>query len=114
MSSFTSQTELPLSGRQLNCAYSSLELLQYIHVQTIAGAWALDLALDDSGGLEHFQMLADGGLGQGQDLDDLTADAVVDGFQMFDDPDPGRMPQGFADTGKDVGVKERFTVRIHL
>jgi hypothetical protein len=39
-------------------------------------------------------MLADGGLGIGENAHDLSADAVIDRNQMPDDFNPGGMAQG--------------------
>jgi hypothetical protein len=113
MSSFTSQSWSPISGRLLNCACGSLESFQNSPIQTVAGPGTLDLAFYQSGGLEYFQVLAHRRLGQGQDLDDLTANAVVDGFQVFDDPDTGRMSQGLADTGKAIGSQRPISIDCH-
>jgi hypothetical protein len=45
-------------------------------------------------------MLADGGLGIGENAYDLSADAGVNLNQMLDDSDPGGMAQGFENFGK--------------
>jgi hypothetical protein len=58
-------------------------------------------------------MLAHGGLGQGQDLNDLSADALVNGLEVLDDPNPCGMSQRLADTGEGAGIKEGFIVLVH-
>ena len=50
-------------------------------------------------------MLADGGLGQGQAVYDLSAIALFFRFQKFDDLHAHRVPHGFADAGHRVQWK---------
>lgn len=114
LSSFTSHGKAPVFHRLSNRTGGSLEAVQYLPVQTVAGTRALDLSLDESGGLEHFQVLAHGGLGQRQNLDDLATNAPVDGLEVFNDPNAGRMSQGLADARKGSGIQGRLTVLIHV
>lgn len=58
-------------------------------------------------------MLAYGGLGQRQNVDDLAADTPVHGLEVLNDPNAGRVSQGFADARKGSGIQDRFTVLIH-
>jgi hypothetical protein len=58
-------------------------------------------------------VLTHGGLSQGQDLDNFAADAVIDGLQVFDDPNPGWMPQRLANLGKAQVIHSRFNLLIH-
>jgi hypothetical protein len=38
---------------------------------------------------------------------------MIDGFQVFDDSNPGRMPQRFADSGNASIIQGRFNLLIH-
>jgi len=58
-------------------------------------------------------MLAYGRLGQGQNLDDLTANEALDGFEVGDNLDPGRMTQCLADPGQSVDVQQCFIIGFH-
>ena len=78
---------------------------QHFSVDAVASARTLDLTLDQTGGLEGFQVLTDGRLRQGQNLDDFPTDALVDRFEMFDDLDPCRMSQSFAYYSQIVGIQ---------
>ncbi len=73
-----------------------VQLFQSIMIDAIAGAQPLYLALDQSRNLQYLEMLADRGLSQRQHLDQLTADTLVDGFQMGQNLNPRRMGQRLA------------------
>jgi hypothetical protein len=113
MSSFTSCGRARIFGRLSYRTGGYLEAVQSLPVQAVAGTRTLDLPLDKSGSLEHFQMLAHGGLGQRQNLDDLATNAPIDGLEVLNDPDPGRVPQGFAYSGKGSGIQYCFSALIH-
>ena len=74
---------------------------------------AFSLALDEARGLQPFQVLTPCGLSQGQDLDNFVADEIINGLQVFDDPNPGRMPQRFAILGKTLVTQGRCNLLSH-
>ena len=57
-------------------------------------------------------MLADGGLGEWEDIDNLPADAGVALDQVFHDLYPGRVAESFADFRNLVGVHKCRTFFI--
>ena len=56
-----------------------LEARQHVPVEAIAGARSFHFPFDHAGCFELFEVLADGGLRQRQDLHEFTANAAVDG-----------------------------------
>ena len=90
-----------MSPEKLGHAVS--ELLQQGAIETIARARSFDFANNDTRILEIFQMLTHGGLGQGQAVDDLAAEAFLLAFEEFDDLDTYGMAHGFADVRQFFG-----------
>jgi hypothetical protein len=45
-------------------------------------------------------MLADGGLGQRKDIDNVAANTLINLLKIIDDFESGRVGQGFAQDGK--------------
>jgi hypothetical protein len=76
------------------------EPVQHGLIHTKIGFRPFHLAADNARFLEYLQMLADGGLGIGENAYDLSADAGVNLNQMLNDSDPGGMAQGFENFGK--------------
>jgi hypothetical protein len=74
-------------------------------VETITGAGAFHSADDNASLLERFQMLADGGLGQGQTGDQFAAKALFFRFQELNDLHADGMSHGFANPGQFIPIK---------
>jgi hypothetical protein len=70
------------------------ELIQYGFVHTKIGFGPFHFSAHNTGFLEYFKVLADGGLGIGKNAHDLSADTGIDRNEVLDDLDPGGMAQG--------------------
>jgi hypothetical protein len=70
------------------------ELLQNRFIDTEIGLRAFHFAADNPGFFQDLQMLADGGLGKGEDIHNFPTHTGIDPDQMFDNLYSCRMPQG--------------------
>jgi hypothetical protein len=84
------------------------ELVQDLMIQTIAGAGTFHFPFDQPGVLERFQMLAHRRLGKGKNLNNFTANTLIDGLEMADDLYPRRMAQRLADRGEGICIHGVF------
>ena len=71
-----------------------------IAIDTVADARAVDLALDESGLLHHFEMLGDCGLGQGDLVADFPTYTFIAGKQQAEDGHAGGMGQRLRQLGQ--------------
>ena len=72
-----------------------VELGESVAAGAVAGAQSLDLADDQAGVLEDFEVLGDGRLREGELVDELAAVAGVVGEQQPQDPDACGVPERF-------------------
>jgi hypothetical protein len=77
---------------------------QHRLIQAITGFWPFDLTFYEPCLLETFKMLADRGLGQGQQFHYIAAETAVNIFQIGNYHYPGRVPEGFAHGSKMLGI----------
>lgn len=63
--------------------------------EAVAGGGAFDLAEDEAGLAQHFEVLANGALGERDLLDDIVGDAAVGGGEVGEDLQPDRVAEGF-------------------
>lgn len=63
-------------------------------IQAVAGGRTLGLTMDQAGLAQHLEVLADGGLGQRQFLDDIIGDAGFFFGQVFHDLKTDRVAKG--------------------
>jgi hypothetical protein len=80
----------------LNRGQHGVQLFQRIMIDAIAGARPFNLTLNQPRDLQYLEMLADRGLSQRQHLNQLAANALVDGFQMGQNLNPRRVGQRLA------------------
>ena len=82
-----------------------------IMIDTIAGTRPLYFTLNQTGGLQYLEMLADRGLGQWQHLHQLTAHTLVDLFQMSQNMDACRMGQCLAYRRQTIRIQKGLFYR---
>lgn len=80
-----------------------------VGVDAIADGGPFDIAFDEAGGFQFAEVLTDGGLGEGQFVDQVATHAGVDLDEVFEDGDAGRVGHGLGQVGQVILlVGERF------
>jgi len=75
-------------------------------VNPVADTWAIDFAIDDARFPQHFEMLRDGGLCQGQMIDNFAADTGFSLHKETDDSHASRMCERLCEAGEFGGPFE--------
>src|SRR5574342_861482 len=103
----------------LQASDERLEAPQGVGLDAVADARPVDLAADEAGLLQHFQVLGDGGLGKRQFLADVAADAGLAADEQADDLDARGMAERLGQEREFLvgglaldGAEVRFLVRL--
>lgn len=104
--------ELPVSasatraGKSLTSRDQLCDVVEGVRDKPVVGPLAALLAGEDAGFDEDLEVVGDGGLGEADGLDEV-ADAcllIVVGSDEGDEPQPGRVGDGFERPGEGVGL----------
>ena len=73
-------------------------------MDTVADPGSVDVSLDDAGRFQHFEVLGNRGLGQGQFVDEGTAHTGIFPDQDAQNGDAGGVSQGLGPFGEPNGI----------